>query len=236
MPRIPIHYDSFQISNGMKEQARKVVGRGMHHTLNRDAADAEVSAHDHHIARLTNMDPGDVATFRTVAIEYRVVFVVRCPGISTRRFASLGLGVRGKPEEDKEGLKVGNDLVRRGNGQLIVGDYDLMSVWIADGGHYERLPFTRNGSGPSARWTNPEAERLFQRLNVSLNIPVEHGANDDWNTKGNSAYEIIRGKAVQGHRSYVAFTETGDYRLLQSPAALKNFYVNVLKVAWPYAT
>jgi hypothetical protein len=233
MPRIPVHYESFMISNGMRGGARQNVARGRHHTVFRDAADAEVSDYDHHIAALTNIDPGDVSTFRTVCLEWRVVLVVRCPGLSTRRFASLGLDVRGKPEEDKEGLKIGDDLVRRSNGQLIVGDYDLMSVWTAVAGSYEKLVFTRDGAGHGARWTNADAERLFMRLNVSLNVPIEHGANDDWQTD-NQKYREIRQGGVMGHRSYVAFTESGGYHLLQSPGALKAFYTNVLKAPWPY--
>lgn len=236
MPRIPIHYDSYMISNGLEGGARANVGRGKHHTLLRDAADAEISDYDHHISTLTSIDPGDVATFRAVCIENRVLIVVRCPGVSTRRFASLGLRVSGKPEEDKEGLKVGDDLVRRDNGELIVGDYDLMSVWTSDGGSYERLVFTRDGAGPSAKWTNPDAEHLFQRLNLALNIRIEHGANDDWNTKGNDVFRSIKERAVKGNRRYVAFTETGGYRLLGSPAALKAFYLNTLKAPWPYST
>ncbi len=233
MVRIPIHYDSFLISNGQKGSARQIVGRGSHHTLHRDAADAEASPHDHHIAALTAMDPGDVATFRAVCLEARLVIVVRCPGQGTRRFATLGIPVSGKPEEDKEGLKVGNDLVQRGNGQLIVGDYDLMSVWTEDGGSFDRLVFTRDGSGPNARWTNPDAERLFQRLNRDLTIRIEHGANDDWQTT-NAKYLEIRAGAVIGNRRFVAFMPSGGYHLLQSPGALKAFYTNTLKANWPY--
>ncbi|UFN50508.1 hypothetical protein LPC08_07795 [Roseomonas sp. OT10] len=232
--RIPIRYDSFLISNGRKGAERAVVGRGLHHTVFRDAADREVSAHDHHIAGLTGMDPGDVATFRAVAMECQVLFVVRCPGVSTGRFATLGIPVTGKPEEEKEGLKVGNDLVRRGNGQLIVGDYDLMSVWLAEGGRYERLEFTRDGPGHAARWTNLDAERLFDRLNRDLNIPVEHGANDDWKTANATCREIRQG-AVVGRRRFVAFAEGGGYRLLPDPGALKRYYADVLKAGWPYA-
>jgi hypothetical protein len=234
MPRIPVHYDSFMISNGLRGAARRNVGRGKAHTVYRDAEHAEVSGYDHHISRLTNIDPGDVCTFRTVCLEWRILVVVRCPGVSTARFAALGIGVSGKPEEDKEGLKVGHDLVQRGNGQLIVGDYDLMSVWTEDGGAYQRLVFSRDGSGPGANWTNPEAERLFLRFNLSLNVALEHGANDDWQTGNNATYREIRQAGVMGHRSYVAFTPSGGYHLLQSPGALKGFYQDVLKAPWPY--
>ncbi|WP_160120549.1 hypothetical protein [Rhodovarius lipocyclicus] len=234
MARIPIHYDSFMISNGLKGSERANVGRIKHHTLVRDADDMTVSAYDHHIARLTNIVPGDVSTFRTICLEWRIVVVVRNPGVSTLRAGNLGIGVTGKPEEDKQGLKVGNDVVRRANGELIVGDYDLMSVWAAEGHGYEKIEFTRDGSGHGAKWTNPEAERLFLRFNASLTIKLEHGANDDWKTD-NPIYQNIRNNGVIGHRSYVAFTDTGDYKLLGSPGALKSYYLNVLKVDWPYS-
>jgi hypothetical protein len=232
--RIPIHYESFLISNGLRS-GRATVGRLTHHTAYRDAEDAEISSYDHHIAGQTNIDDGDVCTFRSVCIDWRVLIVVRCPGIATRRAASLGIGVSGKPEEDKEGLKLGDDLVRRGNGQLIVSDYDLMSVWTHDGGGYQRLEFTRDGPGHHSRWTNPDAERLFLRLNDSLHIQLEHGANDDWKTD-NEIYRGIREAGVIGHRTYVAFTESGGYQVLPSPAALKNFYLTVLRAPWPYST
>jgi hypothetical protein len=233
MPRIPIHYESFLISNGLKGAGRQIVGRGKVNTLRRDAADREVSPTDHHIAGLAFMDPGDVAAFRAVCLEVRVLFVVRCPGAGTHRYASLGLGASGKPEEDKEGLKVGHDLVMRGNGQLIVGDYDLMSVWTADGGRYEKLEFTRIAPGASSPWTSPEAERLFERLNRDLTIRLEHGANDDWKPT-NPKWAEIREGAVMGHRRYAAFTESGGWRLITSPGLLRQYYRDVLKAEWPY--
>jgi hypothetical protein len=231
--RIPIHYESFLISNGQRS-GRATIGHLTHHTLYRDAEDAEISEFDHHIAGQTNIDDGDVCTFRTVCIEWRILIIVRCPGLATRRAASLGIGVSGKPEEEKEGLKLGDDLVRRGNGQLIVSDYDLMSVWTCDADGYQRLEFTRDAPGHHARWTDPDAERLFLRLNESLHVPLEHGANDDWKTD-NKVYRDIREAGVIGRRTYVAFTESGDYRVLRSPAALKDFYLTVLKAPWPYA-
>jgi len=169
--RIPIHYESFLISNG-RRSGRATVGRIVHHTVYRDAEDEEISEFDRHIAGQTNIADGDVCTFRSVCLQYRVLIIVRCPGIATRRAAALGIGVRGKPEEEKEGLKVGDDLVRRGNGQLIVSDYDLMSVWTHDGNSYEPLEFTREGPGSDSRWTNQNAERLFLRLNDSLHIQL----------------------------------------------------------------
>jgi hypothetical protein len=235
MPRIPIHYDSYYLSNGLRGSARKIVGRGVHHTLIRDAADAEISSYHHHIGVLTAMDPGDVESFCAICIEERALFVVRCAGEGTRRFANLGIGVSGKPEEDKEGVKVGNDLVQRGNGQLIVSDYDLMSVWRADSVRYHKLEFTRDGPGDQASWTNPDAERLFMRLNAVLHVKLEHGANDDWNPT-NPKHKQIRDGAVIGNRRYVAFTDRGDYRLLNSPAELKTYYTTVLKAIWPYPT
>ena len=232
--RIPIHYESFRISNGLR-QGRATVGYLKHHTVYRDAEDEDISELDHHIAAQTNIDDGDVCTFRSVCIEWRVLIVVRCPGVATRRAAALGIGVSGKPEEDKQGLKLGDDLVRRNNGQLIVSDYDLMSVWTHDGDGYQKLEFTRDGPGEGARWTDPNAERLFMRLNLGLHIRLEHGANDDWKTN-NKVYQDIRDGGVIGHRAYVAFTESGGYRLLHSPTELKAYYLTVLKVPWPYGT
>jgi hypothetical protein len=49
-----------------------------------------------------------------------------------------------------------------------------------------------------------------------LHIPLEHGANDDWKTD-NKGYKDIREAAVIGRRTYVAFNETGDYRVLDHP-------------------
>lgn len=230
MPKLPIHYDSFNLSNGQRGGARKIVGRGVHHTLIRDAADAEISKYHHHIGVLTAKDPGDVEGFCAICGEERMLCVVRCAGEGTRRFATLGIGVAGKPEEDKEGIKVGHDLVRRGNGQLIVSDYDLMSVWRADGAGYQTLVFTRDGPGKESNWTEPDAERLFMQLNGVLNVKLEHGANDDWNP-ADPKLVTIRDGAVVGNRRYVAFTERGDYRLLNSPAELKTYYTTVLKAA-----
>ena len=232
--RVPIHYESFLISNGQRS-GRANVGRITHHTLYRDAEDQDISDYDRHIAGQTNIDDGDVCTFRSVCLDWRLQIIVRCPGVATRRAAALGIGVSGKPEEEKEGLKVGDDLVRRGNGQLIVSDYDLMSVWTADAGTYEKLEFTRDGPGPASKWTNPNAERLFLRLNLGLHIKLEHGANDDWKTT-NAVYQGIKNAGVIGQRTYVAFTESGGYKVLRSPSALKAYYTEVLKVPWPYPT
>jgi hypothetical protein len=235
MARIPIHYDSFAISNGRKGPDRQTIGRAKHHTFARDASDLDVSKHDHHIASLTSIDPADVATFRAVCLECQVVIVVRCPGDGARRFGSLGIGVTGKPEVEKEGLKIGHDLVRRGNGQLIVSDYDLMSVFFATGSTYDKLEFSRKGPGPESSWTNEDAKRLYERLNRDLNIAIEHGANDDWNWPGmSSKLKEIRAAAVIGERRFVAFMPSGDYRLLPSPGQLKSFYSDVLKTHWPY--
>lgn len=233
MAKLPIHYDRYNLSNGLRGGARKIVGRGVHHTLLRDAADAQISKYHHHIGVLAAMDPGDVEVFCSVCGEERVLCVVRCAGEGTRRFATLGIGVSGKPEADKEGLKIGHDVVRRGNGQLIVSDYDLMSVWRADGVGYHKLEFTRDGPGHEARWTDPEAERLYHKLNEHLAIPIEHGANDDWSPT-DPELQKIRDGAVVGHRRYIAFTERGDYRLLNSPAELKTYYTTVLRAEWPY--
>jgi hypothetical protein len=53
-------------------------------------------------------------------------------------------------------------------------------------------------------------------VDESLHIPLEHGANDDWKTD-NKGYKDIREAAVIGRRTYVAFNETGDYRVLDHP-------------------
>jgi hypothetical protein len=232
VPSIPIHYDLIQVSNGVRGAGRRTVGRVVAHTAFRDAAYDEASSYDIKIANETGIDVGDVSAFRAVCLQWGVVIIVRCPGRGAGRAARLGLGVVPKPEDLKE-AKIGDDIVAVKN-LLIVADYDLMGVWEADGdGTYRRIPFTRRGKGEAARWTDPRAAALFARLNAELVLPLQHGANDDWNTGGRQELTDIKYRAVLGHARFVAFTETGAYRPIPNPGALEQFY-REHGVPWPY--
>ncbi len=230
MARIPIRYDSINIYGDAGGQ-RAIVGRVVVDTLSRDAAWDEATGLERHIAGLTGIDIGDVGTFRSNCVALGIMIIVRCPGLAAGRTARLLIGVIPKPE-DLKGIKVKNDVVAV-KGALVVSDYDLMSVWQRVGPAYEKIVFTRKGSGPDQPWISEDAARLFERLNNGLQLPIQHGANDDWDVTGNATYADIKNGAVLGHKHYAAFTETGHWRYLTSPGLLRTFYTDN-GLSWPY--
>lgn len=183
------------------------------------------------ISRNTGFHPLDIKVFRQFTLEYHYLFVIRCPKLDARAFIGI---LPAKPMEVKEKTNavgiVGKSDRKFSNGsgeKWYVSDYDLMSVHkIAANGEVLEKVFFSGGDpkNPNSPLT-ARAEIIKRNLNLRLKNKIQHGAQDDYNSKFN------RGVRMNEDRYIAAML--GELRPLGDGHSTRVFYQQY-NLLWPY--
>lgn len=168
-------------------------------------------------SRGSGMNAADIGVFRD-ASRAGPIIVLRCPKAAARPWHGV---FAPKPMAEKEPTTDSGVLVKRG--RAVVSDYDLMGVWQRAGTAWERVRVTAENGADRGRWP-VVAQMLVVALNKRLVSRIQHGCNDDWNSKDN--------RGVKEGDRFMGFVE-GRVVALESPAQAAAFYAT-WKLGWPY--
>lgn len=139
-----------------------------------EALYAGVPQRDITLSRLCGIDARDVRTFREFSAKGFLI-VVRCPKVTARAWHGL---IPPKPISLKE--KSGSSGVAvQGHGEMLVSDYDLMSVWRREGAGWRKV-FLSAADGASRGRYPAEGTAILKELNQTLVSRIQHGCQDDY--------------------------------------------------------
>jgi hypothetical protein len=179
---------------------------------------AGVSEPDIVCSRATGMDARDIRTLREFS-NRELLFVVRCPKTAARALHGLF-----PPKVIAEKGKTGSSgLVVSKMGSIFVSDYDLMSVWGGSGVDWQKIFISAAGGLPRGTWSR-EATLLVRELNQSLVSRLQHGCQDDFQSRDNPG--------VKASDHFAGFVQ-GVVEPLPTPQACAKFYAQH-QLPWVY--
>ena len=180
---------------------------------------AGVGPKDIEHSRVSGIDPQDVRTFREASASEGILIVVRCPKVAARAWHGI-LPAKTWATKQKTG---DSGAVVNQKGQIMVSDYDLMSLWRRTGGAAVKLFASAAGGAAQGKYPR-EAQELIVRLNARLITKIQHGCQDDFDSVLNP------GVKVTDHFS--AF-DAGRALHLSSPSECAAYYSRN-GMTWPY--
>ncbi len=199
-----------------------------------DARSRGATPGDIQLAQLTGIDPCDVLTLGRFTCSESLLIVIRCPSAAAMGwhgiFPAKTAATAAKTGESGTVVRPrtfivkpdGETHIRRAT--VMVSDYDLMSVWRSRASDFEKIyvsaikPGAKKGAWPE------EARALIKRLNGQLITKIQHGAQDDWHSKGNPD--------VKDEHRFVAFC-LGKATFLPSHRECALYY-GERGLFWPY--
>jgi hypothetical protein len=177
------------------------------------------------LAKLSGIDGRDVRAFREHSMG--LILIVRCPKPTAMPFHEW---FKPKPGyvSDKSGDHgfLGLDAMMKKDersSDIVVSDYDMMSVWQSKEGGWKKVFFSAPG-GKKYGAMPADAEFLFSWLNMALKSDLQHGAQDDFQNKDNPG--------VKESDHFAAFTDK-QATYLPSRKACADFYKKH-GLDWPY--
>jgi len=184
-----------------------------------DALRAGVKQEDIELSRDCGIDARDVRSFREASATEGVVIVVRCPKVSARAWH----GIFPAKTWATKGKTGSSGAVVNERGQILVSDYDLMSLWQRSGSGVTKV-FASAAGGAARGHYPPEAQALIVRLNARLISRIQHGCQDDFDSPKNPG--------VKPTDHFVAF-DAGLAFYLPAPSDCEAFYRRN-DLNWPY--
>lgn len=214
----------------MSDASRQRFGELAAGVMDADALKQGATQADLDIARATGFHALDVRALRTFTEEYKLLVVFRCPNPESRGYIGL-LPAKGsaiKDKTDAQGLVVDRKtFAKRGKVHWYTSDYDLMCVYrIKANAQVQEKVFFSGGDVSNPRSPlSPEATVLMQQLNRRLINKIQHGAQDDWQSKHN------RGVKMAQDRYIASFL--GQIMPLGNGSSTRDFYQRY-GLVWPY--
>jgi hypothetical protein len=169
-------------------------------------------------SRVTGMDARDIRTFREFS-KRALLFVIRCPKNAARALHGV-FPPKVVAVKEKTGSSA---LVVSKTGRIFVSDYDLMSVWRQSGAGWQKIFISAANGLPRGRWSH-EATLLVRELNHSLVSRLQHGCQDDFQSRQNPG--------VKSLDHFAAFVR-GAVRPLPTTQACGEFYTQH-RLTWVY--
>jgi hypothetical protein len=187
------------------------------HQRERDWRRAGIGERDIADSRDLGMHPKDVSIFRECS-NTGILLIIRLPKLAARPWQGVmppkpywykkktgtsGL-VADREFNDETGEITGGDAI-------FVSDYDMMSVWRAEGNGWQKIFISAAGGASRGPWL-PESKTLVRELNKRLVSKLQHGCQDDYqvnaarhpNVKQDDRFGFfIRGK-IEIHEGFVA--------------------------------
>ena len=201
---------------GLRDLARK----------NEQDSRKEVSSADIGMAAITGFDAEDIETIRILCLENQLLIIIRC----ARRASRYNIGILPPKPAAAKSAKSDPETGIGTTSYTWVSDYDLMSIWEAEGGgkNYVKIPGYKDKAGKC----DPRFPSIMRIFNHRLRHRFQHGTNDDY-------VDHQTGKLLNPSRNFpngrfVAFTETAHVLYIKSLKELERFY-RVNRLRWPYA-
>ncbi len=194
------------------------LARGKEHEARAAGADGL----DIRLSQQSGMDARDIMFLRRFTREKGLLIVFRCPKPSARAFHGTlpAKTFATKAKTNETGTVMGH------GGTLMVSDYDMMSVWRADGLGYRKVHVSALEPGAARGPWSAEARDLVREMNRSLVSKLQHGCQDD--------FASARNPGVKMADHFLAI-RTGDGVYLPDPIHCENFY-SAHALRWPYGS
>jgi hypothetical protein len=187
-----------------------------------EARAAGATEFDIRLSRQSGIDARDVMNLRRFTAAKLLLIVFRCPKTAARAFhGDLPAKTLVTKEKTNETGTIYNN-----RGVLMVSDYDMMSLWRASAGGFEKI-YVSSIQSPGAargRWL-PEATALVREMNGFLITKIQHGCQDDFQNRAKNP-----GVKMADH--FLAIRK-GDGIYLPDPVHCENFY-RAHRLFWPY--
>jgi hypothetical protein len=176
---------------------------------------------DLQLSQQSGVDARDVMNLRGFTAAQNLLIIFRCPKPWARAFhgtlPSKTFATKTKTNE--------TGTVLSKSGVMMVSDYDMMSVWRANGAGFSKIYISALEHGaPRGRWS-PEARDLVRKMNAFLISKLQHGCQDDFLSAENNP-----GVKMADH--FLAI-RMGDGVYLRDPNYCENFY-KAHGLRWPY--
>ena len=186
-----------------------------------EARGAGADGLDVRLMRESGMDARDIMHLRKFTAAEKLLIVVRCP---KRNAAAFHGDLPGKTWATKNKTNE-TGTVRDAHGNLMVSDYDLMSVWRYNGNGYTKIYISALEPGAASGPWAPEATRLVREMNKFLITRIQHGCQDDF-------LNPAKNPGVKMADHFLAL-DVGHGVYLPNPIFCENFY-RVHALLWPY--
>lgn len=200
--------------------------------MEKEAVQKGATQSDLEIARNTGFHPLDIRALRAFTTEHKILLIFRCPKPDSRAFIGL-LPAKMQAIKHKTNDVGLVSAPRRAQDQTrspekwFVSDYDLMSVYKinANGGLAKKIFFSGTDPNNSRSPLSQQATELCSKLNHRLINKIQHGAQDDWQSKTNRGVKMLDDR-------YLA-AMLGDIRPLGNGHTTRLFYKEY-HLIWPY--
>ncbi len=185
-----------------------------------EARAAGADGMDIRLSRDSGFDARDIMNLRAFTRDHDLLIVSRCPKVSARAFHGT---LNAKTWATKAKTNA-TGTVYNASGQLMVSDYDLMSIWRFTGTGFQKIFASALQYGASRGPWSTEARELVKAMNKFLITKIQHGCQDDFLSENNP------GVKMADH--FIAF-RIGDGIHLPTPIYCENYY-KAHGLFWPY--
>lgn len=213
----------------MSEDSRKNFGAINATFIDEASIQKGATQNDIEISRVIGFHPLDVKAIREFTLEYKMLLIFRCPKADARGFIGMFPAKKWAVKTKTDASGTVSKFTAVGSEQRFVSDYDLMSVYrIGPNGSTPSKIFFSNVNPRQRSSLAPEATEICRNLNRKLINKIQHGAQDDWKSKGN--------RGVRADDKFVAGL-LGEIRPLGGVNETKEFYQRLelgAKPYWPY--
>ncbi len=177
---------------------------------------------DLRLSEQSGLDARDCLTLRRFTREQGLMIIFRCPKPSARAFPGT-LPAKTFATKAKSNAETGT--VTGAKGQLMVSDYDMMSVWRSDGLGWRKIAVSALEHGAARGPWSETARELVKAMNRFLVSKLQHGCQDDFlNAEKNPGVKMA---------DHFLAIRTGDGIYLRTPIECENFY-RAHALPWPY--
>jgi hypothetical protein len=184
------------------------------------AKEAGADGLDLRLSAESGMDARDIMNLRRFTREMDLLIVFRCPKASARAFHGT---LPAKTFATKEKTNETGTVFGR-YGDIMVSDYDMMSLWLHAGTGFQHIYVSALEPGaPRGPWSK-EAVLLVKAMNEFLITKLQHGCQDDWHSPGNPGVKMT---------DHFLAVRMGDGIYLRDPNYCENFYA-AHGLFWPY--
>lgn len=180
---------------------------------------AGVPESDIALSRICGIDGRDVRTFREFSRE-SVLIIVRNPKVTARAWHGIlpPKNIATKAKTDSSGT-----VVSASGRNILVSDYDLMSVWRTHVSPAAKVFISPTNGTARGKFTE-EATKLIVQLNGRLVAKIQHGCQDDYHAQSNPG--------VKPTDHFTVFQRSLATHL-PNPSTCADFYAK-RGLAWPY--
>jgi hypothetical protein len=174
------------------------------------------------LSEQSGMDARDIMFLRGFTRQEGLLIVFRCPKPSARAFHGT---LPAKTFATKAKSNPGTGTVHGHGGQLMVSDYDMMSIWRHEGTGFRKVFVSALVPGAARGAWSVQARDIVKAMNRSLVSRIQHGCQDDFlNAEKNPGVKMA---------DHFLAIRMGDGIYLPDPIHCENFYA-AHALFWPY--